>query len=98
MRPFLLPLLWAAMTIVATWPAMLRLQGWLRRSRRLAVLVMTLLLLLVLIVPLSLAVGIIFESVERISEWAHTIDTLAVPSLRSWVDGDGQRALSPLNS
>ncbi len=85
MRPFLPPLLWATMTVVATWPAMLRLQSLLRGSRRLAVLVMTLLLLLVLIVPLSLAVGTIFDSVERISEWAHTIDTLTVPPPPPWI-------------
>lgn len=86
-RPFLPSLLWATMTVVATWPLMLKLQGWLRGSRRLAVLAMTLLLLLVLIAPLSLAIGTILGSVDKIAAWAHGAQPLTVPPPPSWVVG-----------
>jgi predicted PurR-regulated permease PerM len=84
-QPFVAPLLWAAMTVVSTWPAMLRLQRWLRGSRRLAVVVMTLLLLLVLIIPLTLALGTIFVNADRIVDWAKGVQTLTVPPPPAWV-------------
>jgi len=44
-RPFLGPAIWATMVVVATWPVMLRVQGWLRGKRSLAVAVMWLVML-----------------------------------------------------
>jgi predicted PurR-regulated permease PerM len=84
-QPFVAPLLWAAMTVVSTWPAMLRLQRWLRGSRRLAVVVMTLLLLLLLIIPLTLALGTIFVNADRIVDWAKGMQTLTVPPPPAWI-------------
>ena len=37
LRPFLLALIWATMIVVATWPIMLRFQGWFAGKRWLAV-------------------------------------------------------------
>jgi predicted PurR-regulated permease PerM len=84
-QPFVAPLLWAAMAVVSTWPALLRLQRWLRGSRRLAVVVMTLLLLLLLIIPLTLALGTIFVNADRIVDWAKSVQTLTVPPPPAWV-------------
>ena len=49
LRPFLSSLIWAAMTVIATWPFFINLQARLWGKRWLALLVMIVLLLLVLI-------------------------------------------------
>ena len=50
-RPFLLPLLWATMIVIATWPMMLGVQGRLGGRRKPAVAVMTLALALIFSSP-----------------------------------------------
>jgi predicted PurR-regulated permease PerM len=58
-RPFLVAAIWAAALVIVTWPAMLRLQAWLRGSRSAAITVTLVLLLLLVAVPLTLAVAAI---------------------------------------
>lgn len=70
MRPFLGPMIWATMVVVATWPVMQRVQAALWGKRGLAVTVMTLLLLLVLVVPLTVAIVTIVGNAERLIGWA----------------------------
>jgi len=70
LRPFLGPLIWATMVVVATWPMMQRLQSLLWNRRSLAVTVMTLLLLLLFVVPLVLAIVTIVGNADRLVEWA----------------------------
>ena len=72
LRPFLLAFIWATTIVVATWPLMVRAQGWLGGRRGLAVAVMTGGLLLLLVGPLSIATmadqgncGCWFGSVRR---------------------------------
>ena len=72
-RPFLGPAIWATMVVVATWPVMLRVQGWLRGKRSLAVAVMSLLLLLLFVVPLTVAIVTIVGNTDRIVEWARIV-------------------------
>ena len=45
LRPFLGAIVWATTIVVATWPLMMTVQGWLWGKRALAVTVMTLVLL-----------------------------------------------------
>jgi predicted PurR-regulated permease PerM len=73
LRPFLGPGIWATMVVVATWPLMLRLQGWMGGRRGLAVAVMTLVLLLLFVVPLTLAIGTIFVNVDVIADWIRKV-------------------------
>jgi len=61
MRPFLVPIVWAAMIVIATWPLMLRIERMFGRRRWLAVVVMTVAMLLVFVVPFWVAVGTIIE-------------------------------------
>jgi predicted PurR-regulated permease PerM len=70
LRPFIGPAIWATMVVVATWPVMLRVQGWLWRRRTLAVAAMTLALLLLFVVPLTLAVVTIVDNADRMAGWA----------------------------
>jgi predicted PurR-regulated permease PerM len=70
LRPFLGPMIWATMVVVATWPLMLRVQGLLGGRRGLAVTVMTLLLLLLFVVPLVMAILTIVGNADRLVDWA----------------------------
>ena len=69
-RPFLGPLIWATMLVVASWPLMQRAQRLLWGRRALAVLVMTLALLLLFVVPVALAIVTIVDNVDRLTVWA----------------------------
>lgn len=84
-RPFLAPLIWAAMIVVATWPLMRRVQGRLWGRRGLAVTTMMLALLLVFIVPLTLAIGTIVEHTDDIVALAKKVTTFQLPPPPEWL-------------
>ena len=84
--PFLPAVIWATMIVVATWPVLLRVQGWLWGRRWLAVAVMTCLLLLVLVVPLSLAIGTIVANADVIAGWAGVLSTVKLSQPPAWVE------------
>ena len=79
LQPFLGPIVWATMVVVATWPVMLRVQGatWGRRAP--AVVVMTLALLLLFVVPLVLAIVTIVGNADRLVEWARLAAAYRLP-------------------
>ena len=79
LRPFLGPMAWATMVVVATWPLMLRLQRLLGGRRFWAVTAMTLLLLLLFVVPLVLAIITIVGNADRLVEWAKLAATYRLP-------------------
>jgi len=79
LRPFLAAAVWATMIVVATWPLMLRVQGWLGNRRALAVSVMTGVLLLVYVVPFALAIGTLLDKADRIAGWADALATVHLP-------------------
>ena len=85
LRPFLAASIWATMIVVATWPAMLRIQSLLWKRRWLAVTVMTLLLLLVLFVPLLAAIGSAFNYADVIADWAKSLATFNLPPPPDWL-------------
>jgi len=86
MRPFLSPLLWAAMIVIATWPYFLKLQSRLWNKRWLAVLVATVVLLLFLIVPVCLAVITILNRSDEIVGWFKSLSTLKIPPSPGWIE------------
>lgn len=85
LRPFLLPLLWATMIVVATWPLMLGAQARLWGRRGLAVAVMTLALLLVFFVPFTLAIAAIVQNADEIIEWARSLGTATLGPPPEWL-------------
>jgi predicted PurR-regulated permease PerM len=85
LRPFLGAIVWATTIVVATWPLMTTVQGWLWGKRPLAVTVMTLVLLCVLIVPLTAAIGTIVSIVDEIAEWTKSLAAFKTPSPPAWV-------------
>ena len=66
MRPFLAPVIWAAMIVVATWPLMLKIEAAFGRRRWPAVAVITIAMLLVFVLPFWTAVSTIVEYSDEI--------------------------------
>jgi predicted PurR-regulated permease PerM len=85
MRPFLLPLVWAAMIVIATWPLMLGLQARLWGRRGLAVAVMTLAMLMVFFVPFTLAITAIVQNADKIIVWARSLGTATLGPPPEWL-------------
>ena len=69
LRPFLPATIWATMVVVATWPALVRLEALLGGRRWLAVTLLTSALVLVFVLPLALGITAIAQNVGRISDW-----------------------------
>lgn len=88
LRPFIAPMIWAAMVVVATWPVMLRLQAALWGRRWLAVTAMSVMLMLLFVVPLTLAVATIVGNADRLAEWSRQATSLQLPEqLPHWLAG-----------
>jgi predicted PurR-regulated permease PerM len=85
-RPFLTSLVWATIIVVATWPAMLKVQALLRGKRWLAVTVMTAGLLMLLVVPLTLAITTIVDKSGQIMDWIKSLSTLTLASPPDWLN------------
>jgi predicted PurR-regulated permease PerM len=84
-RPFLMASAWAVTIAVATWPVLLRVEGWLGDRRFAAVAVLTIALLLVLLVPFYFGVTAIVENAGRIVESSKSLATVTVPQPPGWV-------------
>src|SRR5215471_6348148 len=85
LKPFLGALTWATMIVVATWPAMLRVERAVGNRRWLAVTIMTLIQLLVLIVPLLAAIVTIVGNVNTIGDWIKALGDVKVPPPPAWL-------------
>jgi predicted PurR-regulated permease PerM len=72
--PFLAPVVWATMIVVATWPLMLKVEAALAGRRGLAVAVMTLAMLLVFVLPFWAAVGAILEYADDVALWMRNLN------------------------
>jgi predicted PurR-regulated permease PerM len=86
-RPFLAPLIWAAMIVIATWPLMLRIEAAFGRRRWLAVTFMSVSMLLVFVVPFWTAVSTIVEYSDNIQDWAKSLKDIPLPMPPAWVEG-----------
>ena len=86
-RPFLVPLIWAAMIVIATWPLMLRIERAFGRRRWLAVTFMSVSMLLVFVVPFWTAVSTIVEYSDNIQAWAQSVKDVKLPMPPDWVEG-----------
>jgi predicted PurR-regulated permease PerM len=85
LQPFLPALVWAIMIVVTTWPLLLRVQGWLRGRRGLAVTAMTFVMLTVFVVPVAGSVLTLIEHVDDIGHWLATLDEVRLPSPPDWL-------------
>ena len=87
LQPFLGAIIWSVMIVVATWPLMRRVQGWLGGRRWAAVTVMSVILLLILFVPLATAIGTLVANVDVITGWMKNLTELRLPAPPSWLAG-----------
>ena len=86
LRPFIVPILWAAILCFATWPVYELLLKWLHGRHNLAAGLMTVILLLVLFIPFFI-VGLTFtDSVQSIIERLSARGEANVPTPPKWVE------------
>ena len=85
-RPFAASTVWAATLVLATWPWMRRLEGFLGGRRAAAVAVMTLGLFLLFMIPLSLAIAAIAANAEVILALPDTISNFRIPAPPDWLE------------
>lgn len=83
--PFVAATIWAAMVVVATWPLLLGVEGWLGGRRGAAVAVMTAGILLLLILPITLGVVALAENAGRAVEWLQSLSSHSFTQLPAWV-------------
>ena len=84
-QPFLASAIWAAMIVIATWPVLTRLQGWLGGSRAAATALMTLSLLMMLVVPLTLVIGTVAANANDLIAKAGTLQSFTMPPAPEWL-------------
>jgi predicted PurR-regulated permease PerM len=84
---FVLATIWAATIAVATWPLMLKIEGWLGKRRGAAVAVMVVVMLLAFVLPLGLAVDSIISNREMISSLIAALPEKTLPSSPAWLQG-----------
>lgn len=86
MLPFLAAIIWALTLVIATWPLMIWVQRHTGNRRGVAVFVMTVVLLLVLIVPFLLAISLIMDNMDRITDNIQTALALKLPEPPIWLN------------
>ena len=85
LSPFIASFVWATMIVVATWPAMRRLQDLLGGHRAPAVVVMTLGLLAILIVPLGVALQAILGHADQLVALLERLPGTQLPAAPEWL-------------
>jgi predicted PurR-regulated permease PerM len=85
LRPFLVSILWGTIVVVATWPALERLQKRLANRRGLAVFLMAAALLLIVLVPMIFAVLIIAKNAEHITAQIRSFDPFSLAWPPQWL-------------
>lgn len=85
LMPFLAATIWALTLVIATWPLMLWIQHHVGNSRSIAVFAMTVMLLLVLIVPFWLAISMIVDNMDRITEVIRIGLNIRLPQPPPWL-------------
>ena len=86
LRPFILPILWAAILCFATWPLYELLLKWVRGRKNIAAGLMILILLLVLFIPFMLIGITITDSIHFVVDWIKTHGDASLPPPPDWVE------------
>jgi predicted PurR-regulated permease PerM len=84
--PFLGPILWSVIIVVATWPLYVKLKNWLGQSSKLATLFMTLGLALVLVGPVAVLTASLSEHISSAASVAQDLTDAKLPETPpSWI-------------
>src|SRR5882672_892814 len=84
-QAFALATIWAATIVAATWPLMIKLEGWFGKRRWAAVAAMLVVMLLAFVLPVGLAVESIVSNRETISTWIADLPNKTLPSSPGWL-------------
>jgi predicted PurR-regulated permease PerM len=98
LRPFLTPMLWAAIISVTMWPLVLRLDRAFGGRRGFTVTVVTVTILLVMFVPFTLALATIVNNARNITAQIKLIQSIELPPVPAWlarVPVLGRRLVAP---
>lgn len=87
MRPFLGGILWGGLVVVASWPLMLRVQGWVGGSRGAATALMMVALILVVVVPLTLSIVTLVDHGGEVVDWISSLRDGSLAKAPAWVAG-----------
>ena len=85
LRPFLGPLTWAVLLVVATWPALGFFQRVTGGRRGVAVAVLLSLVLLVFVVPLTLILWVLVDNAPAIAAWVKSLPDLVTETPPGWL-------------
>ncbi|HUP08242.1 MAG TPA: AI-2E family transporter YdiK [Caldimonas sp.] len=85
LAPFLGATIWAAMLVVASWPALLWLQARLWNRRGFATLAMVAILLLVFVLPVTMAITTIATHANVVVDGVRNLTEHGLPQLPPWV-------------
>lgn len=85
MRPFLMPLIWAAVIVVATWPAFERIEARLGGRHGLAVAAMSMTILLIITVPITLAAVTIVGRAGAMTDQVSSLSKLPLAAPPEWI-------------
>ena len=86
LRPFLTPIIWGALIVIATWPMLEKLEARFVKRRGIAVALMTLALLLMILIPITLAIITIVDNADTIATEARSLTTFSLSSPPEWVE------------
>jgi len=85
LAPFLGATIWAAMLVVATWPALLWLQARLWNRHSVAALAMVVILLLVFVLPVTMAITTIATHAGVVVDGVKSLTSQGLPQLPEWI-------------
>lgn len=85
LRPFLAATVWAAMIVVATWPAFRAMESYLGGRRAIAIAGMSLAMLVLLVLPLWLAVDTLVEHAGYLTSAGKHLAAEGLPAPPMWV-------------
>ncbi len=86
LRPFLVPFVWAAMTVISTWPIMLFIEKRLGGRRGFAAVLMTGLFFLLFVLPVSLAIITVVDNANEIVNWLKSFGGFASQVPPEWLE------------
>jgi len=86
LTPFLVPILWSGLIVVATWPVLEKLEVRFAKKRWIAVTLMVLALLLIVLIPITLAIITIVDHADAIASQARLLTTFSLSAPPEWVE------------
>ncbi len=85
LRPFLLPMVWGATIVVATWPLLTRMETRLGGKRWLATIAFVAMMLGVFVVPITALIGVLLAHSDELIGIEQNLQDVALPAPPDWL-------------